>query len=280
MSFGATRLGLLIVSAMAMAMLLANCSGDSDRASGPTQAPDVIDLTHDTATAATATDSNAASAPTTAAEVIEIDDEPVVRVEGQETIDATNWLARTFMSSTTVELVWSRVDGADNYRLFRIPTADADYDAIAAGDLDGAEEIYSGRDGFGGFVDEAAPTNTFLTYILVAEVGGQNTEPRWAEALTVDDITPPAPLTGLTGTVTDDGVLLEWEPSPDDVEFAAYNVSYIDEFGELRYIGGGADVGQVSFLDDEVFEGSRTYIVTAVDFHNNVSDPGQVEITR
>lgn len=270
----------LLAVVAAATLLFGACTGGDESASNS----EVIDLREDDATASDDTAETAitdqSDAPTVSDEPVEIIDDPAVRVEGQETVDATNWLARTYMDSSSVELVWSPVEGADTYRVLRLPTSEADYDAIAAGNLEGAEEVYDDLDEFFGFVDDDVPANTFLTYILVAEVDGQLTEPRWAEALTVDDVTPPAPVTGLTFEDTTDGVLLTWEPSPDDVEFAAYNVSILEDDGQFRYIGGGADVGQVSFLDDEAFTGTRTYVVAAVDFHNNVSTPAQVEVTR
>ena len=131
-----------------------------------------------------------------------------------------------------------------------------------------------------GIIDDDVPSGEFLTYVLVAEVGEETTVPVWTEALTVDDVQPPEPITGLTATNTAEGVLLEWEPSRDNVEFAAYNVTILQPDGQLRFIGGGADIGQVSFIDDEDFTGTRTYVVSAVDFHNNVSDPGQIDVTR
>ncbi len=204
-------------------------------------------------------------------------DEPAVRVPANEgQIEATNWLARTSMDSGSVELVWSPVDGAKTYRLYRLPTAEADYDAIATGDFGNAEEIYDGSEY--GYIDRDVEAGTFLTYLIVAELDEGNTEARWTEALTVDDVTPPTAVGNLTAERTGDGVLLTWEPSSDDVEFAAYNVSLLGEDGTLEYLGGGADVGQTSFLDDDPIDGLNRYVVTAVDFHNNMSAPAQVEI--
>ncbi len=208
-----------------------------------------------------------------------IADEPAVRVptnEGQ--IEAGNWLARTYMDSSSVELVWSRVDDAETYRLYRVPTSEADYDAIDAGDVAGTELVYEGPEY--GFIDTDVEANTFFTYLIVAEVGdGTTSQPRWTEALTTDDTTPPTPITNLTAEVTDDGVLLGWDPSSDDVEFASYSVS-LRIGDQLEYIGGGADPGQTSFLDPEPFEGTRTYYVVAVDFHDNRSEAAQVDVVR
>lgn len=218
--------------------------------------------------------------PTTTTEVV-IADEPAVRIPANaEVVEASNWIARTAMTAASVELVWSPVEGASTYRLYRLPTADADYEAIATGDLGNAEEIFEANPGEYGFIDLTAPSGQFLTYLIVAELDGNPTEPRWTEALTVDDVTPPTPITGLTAAVTSEGILLEWEPSVDDVEFAAYNVQVLAPDGTAQYLGGGADVGQVSFLDTEPFDGENQYFVTAVDFHNNTSESATVTISN
>ena len=269
------------IAAVLLGLVIAACSGDSDQLA----APEIIDLREPVEDSASSQDADsdegvsddgasgdAEDAP------IEIVEEPAQRLSNNPPIEATNWVARTAMDSTSVELIWSPVEGADTYVLYRLPTAEANYDAIATGLIEGAEEIYEGPEF--GYIDDDVPEGTFLTYVLVAEVGDDRTEPRWTEALTLDDTEPPAPITGLVAADTAEGVLLEWEPSPDNVEFAAYNVSILEDNDRLRFIGGGADVGQVSFIDDEDFTGTRTYVVAAVDFHNNVSESAQVEVTR
>lgn len=203
--------------------------------------------------------------------------DPVVRAASNEgQIEATNWVARTFMDETRVDVVWSPVDDAETYRLYVVPTAQANYDAIALGDLDGTDLVYEGPEF--GFVDANVAADSFLTYVLVAEVGDATTEPRWTEALTTSDITPPTPITGLAASVADDGVLLEWEPSFDDVEFAAYSVNVLNDAGSFEYIGGGTEENQTSFIDTEAPSGSVTYLVQAFDFHDNASEFAEVTI--
>lgn len=222
------------------------------------------------------TSSDAAAAPTTTQVVVE-SDEPVVRVQVNEDEPAqTNWVARTFMDSERVEVVWSPVDGALQYQLYRLPTVDADYAAIDQGILGDATRVYEGPEF--GFIDEDVPAGQFLTYVLVAEVGEGVTTPRWTEALTVPDATPPTPIENLEATVTEDGVLLSWSPSIDDVEFAAYSVVTLVEDGTWQYIGGGSEEGQTSFLDTEPGSGINTYQVRAFDFHDNGSDPAMIEV--
>ena len=203
--------------------------------------------------------------------------DPVVRTASNDApLDVTNWVARTFMDETRVDIVWSPVDDADAYRLYVVPTAQANYEALALGDLDGTELVYEGLEF--GFVDANVPANSFLTYVLVAEVGGAFTEPRWTEALTTTDITSPTPITGLSATVTDDGVLLEWEPSFDYVEFAAYSVNVLNDTGNFEYIGGGTEENQTSFIDTEAPSGPVTYLVQAFDFHDNGSEFAEVTV--
>ncbi len=225
-----------------------------------------------------ADDSPSSTAAVETEEEIEVDGEPARRNDDNPPVDASNWVARTAMGSSFVEVVWSPVEGAESYTLLRLPTASADYDAIDTGLIEGAEEVYEGPEF--GFIDTDVPAGEFLTYVLVANLDDAMTTPRWTEALTVSDNSPPEPITGLSATEVEDGVLLEWDPSPDDVEFASYSVSILEEDGRLSYIGGGSDVGQVRFIDDEPFTGVRTYVVTAADFHNNVSEPGQIDVSR
>ncbi len=263
---------------LALMFVLAACSNNGEARADSASTADGTELSTAAESAAVtqATEPDAASsAPTIEAEPASIE-EPAVRVPANDgQIEAANWLARTAMDESSVELVWSRVDGASNYVLYRLPTVVANYDAIAAGEFDGAEEVFSGNEI--GFIDTDVPPGTFLTYFLVAELDDGFTEARWAEALTVNDVTPPTPVSDLRASVTADGVLLEWSASADNVEFAAYDVSLLTEDGRDLYIGGGADEAQTSFLDTDPIAGENRYVVVAVDFHNNRSE--RVEIT-
>jgi len=252
---------------LAVALVAAACSGDdAANAGGTTNSPvaegDSLSLAEEQGGQTGQTDPA----------------QPAVRVAGNEgLVSEGNWVARTFMDEGRVDIVWSPVEGAESYELYRLPTVEADYAAIAQGDLDGAERVYEGQE-FGFIDNEDVPANTFLTYVLVADLGGVITEPRWTETLTTTDITPPTPIAGLTGAVTDDGVLLEWQASSDDVEFAAYSVSVLGEDGGFQYIGGGADETQTLFLDNAAPNGAVTYRVQAFDFHDNGSEFAEVTI--
>ena len=249
-----------------VALVAVGCSSDSEVAGAPTVIGGLEATENEPVVSST----------TTTPPVLEPAD-PVVRAaENIEPIVESNWVARTFMDDTRVDIVWSPVDGAETYRLYRLPTVEADYEAIALGEIDGADEVYEGPEF--GFVDPNVPANTFLTYVLVAEVGDATTEPRWTEALSTRDVTPPTPITGLRGTVIDDGVLLEWEPSFDDVEFAAYSVNVFLDDGSLQYIGGGTEENQSSFIDNAAPSGSVTYLVQAFDFHDNGSEFAEVTV--
>lgn len=120
---------------------------------------------------------------------------------------------------------------------------------------------------------------TFYTYVLEVQMLEGVLSRRWTQGLAIDDTTPPTPITNLRSEMTAEGLLLSWDPSSDNVEFAAYSVSIVD--GEqLRYIGGGADVEQSSFLDTRPPAGTVTYSVQAVDFHDNRTEPATIEVTN
>lgn len=200
--------------------------------------------------------------------------EPAVRSSDNPIVEGSNWIGRGQMTDTMVELIWSEVEGDSvDYRLYRIETtAAADPDGVQ---LEADLLIYQGPETT--FTDANVVTRTFYTYLLEVDVDEQTLSRRWTSALAVTDTEPPSPIIGLMAEITPDGVLLSWEPSSDAVEFASYSVS-IDIAGELTYIGGGGDVGETSFLDDRPNEGSNTYIVQAVDFHNNRTEPVSIII--
>lgn len=206
-----------------------------------------------------------------------IDEVPVVgNIPNDEIFEATNSIGRSFMDDERVELFWTEVEDASNYVVYRLPTADADYSVIPDGQLEGTRIVYEGNDLE--YTDTDVPVDTFLTYILIAETSEGFTNPRWTEALTTPDTTPPFPIEDLTAEVTDEGVLLQWSPSGDNLEFASYNVSYISPEGVSDFLGGGADIGQTSFIDANPREGENVYVVTASDFHQNVTERLEIAI--
>ncbi len=268
------------VAVVVVSGLLAGCSSDA----GEDAVPSISELAEEAASESTESDDEstataapATTAPATSAAVVE-SDEPVVRLPvnaGDE--EPTNWVARTYMDDSRVEVVWSPVDGAEQYQLYRLLRDDADYAAIIDGVFTNAALVYEGPEY--GYIDhEDVPSGVFLTYVLVAEVDGSVSPPRWTEALTITDTEAPAPIENLEAEVTDDGVLLSWDPSADNVEFAAYNVVYLADDGSWQYIGGGGDVGQTSFLDTEPRTGSNTYQVRAFDFHDNGTEPAEITV--
>ena len=263
-----------LVSAVALFVALAGCSSDGgDPATSQVSSSEAA--TSDGAVADSTTDETGA---TDTADTAETTAEPVVRLPvNPGPTEATNWVARTYMDDSQVEIVWSPVDGAENYQLYRLLRDDADYAAIDDGVLTGATLVYEG-DQYGYIDHENVPSGVFLTYVLVAEVDGVVTVPRWTEALTVTDTTPPTPIEDLAAEVTDDGVLLSWSPSSDDIEFAAYNVVTLAADGSWQYIGGGADESQTSLIDTDPLPGVNTYEVRAFDFHDNASEPAEIQV--
>ncbi|MEM7275960.1 MAG: hypothetical protein AAF547_22985 [Actinomycetota bacterium] len=199
--------------------------------------------------------------------------DPSERVPVQPLVAGDHWLGRGTMTAGSIELFWSPVVDAEAYRLYRIVGLEGfDVTEIA---LDAERLVYEGTGS--AHVDTTVEVGSFYTYVLVVAAGGVDLDRRWAQTLAVDDVTPPAPIVGLTAERTAEGAMLTWEPSDDDVEFSSYSVSLVE--GEtLRYLGGGGDLEQVSFLDREIPAGGATYAVQAVDFHGNRTEPALITI--
>lgn len=213
--------------------------------------------------------------------VVAIDPEPVRPVPSQVSSENGHWIGVVSMSASAVEVTWSEVEGADVvYQLFRFetePSLDKENVDLDAPFVEVVDAI--------GYVDESVEPGGFYTYILRVIADDEVLTRRWTDVLAVDDTTPPTKIVELEASVTAEGVLLEWAPSSDDVEFGSYGVFRTDGGGEPQYIGGGGDVGQTSFLDTTVFgdgappDGVASYEVVAFDFHNNRSDPSVIEVT-
>jgi len=186
-----------------------------------------------------------------------------------------HWIGRNLMTSSSVELVWSEIkSNSANYRVHRFErTNGLNPDTAIFSDL---SKVYAGKATT--WTDSHVKPNQFYTYVLDVNVDGKALPRRWTEALTVDDNEAPAAITGLRAEITADGVLLSWNRSADNVEFAAYSISIVED-SHLKYIGGGADLEQTSFLDNRPQPGLITYAVVAVDFHNNRTEAAMVSVT-
>lgn len=248
---------------VALTIALGDCSSDPQPAVAPTPT---------TGSTATVWSSAPDSAPHSS--LPESGDVPT-RGQAGDPVDGGNWLGHGEMTETRVELIWSEVEGQDiNYRLYRVETeGGVDPEGL---DLGGPHSVYSGPGV--GFVDETVQPNTFYTYLPEADVDGTALSRRWTTALTVTDHEPPSPVTGLRAGTNPDGVLLRWDPSTDNVEFAPYAVSLLVD-GELRYLGGRSDPSQISFLDNRPETGPNVRVVQAVDFHDNRTEGARIEIT-
>ena len=185
-----------------------------------------------------------------------------------------HWIGRNLMTSTSVELVWSTIEGESvTYRIHRFKRNAGFNPETATFSAD--SEVYSGN--ASKWIDRDIIANQFYTYVLDAEVNGKQLPRRWTEALTADDTQAPTAITGLKANVSPQGVLLSWNKSSDNVEFAAYSVSIVEE-SRLKYIGGGADIEQTSFLDNRPRSGLVIYAVVAVDFHNNRTEAATISV--
>ncbi len=286
---------LVLLVALVLVLALAGCSSSDDprdaldtdtaQASVSTSAPTTTippapETTRSTVPAepeATVPPATDALVPTSLVEVT-ADDELVRRPEENAGTDEGNhWIGRNVMTDSSVEVVWSEVDGTSViYRVYRAPiTADLDRENIA---LTNDLLVYEGPSGVTTFVDGTVETGTFYSYLLAVDVDGTTLPRRWANALAVTDTEPPSPITNLESEIVDGEVVLRWDPSTDNVEFASYSVSLVVD-GELRYLGGGGDQAQASFVDTRPEPGTNTYSVQAVDFHNNRTEEARIEVT-
>jgi fibronectin type 3 domain-containing protein len=183
-----------------------------------------------------------------------------------------HWLGRGPMTASSIELFWAPVEAADQYNIYRVDNVsgfDSDSIPLTEDDL-----VYGGSDTV--FVDTSVEEGLFYTYIMEVQIGEELLARRWAQTLAADDTVPPEPITGLTAERTDEGILLSWNPTDDDVEFSSYSVSLV-QGDQLTYLGGGGDIEAVSFIDRNPPAGAVTYAVEAVDFHDNRTEA--VEIT-
>ena len=251
---------------VALAITIAGCTSASP--DDTTVAPEATTTTSGSTTddrpttSATTPTTAASTTPTTSAT-------PVTRGPDLPRADLGGFnIGHGVMNESVVELMWTSVDGDDVvHRVYRAPTIGTD---PATADLAEATPVYAGPDL--AVDDRTAPAGEFWTYILEIDADGVTAENRaWTSVLTVTDTTPPAEVTGLSAAVTGDGVLLRWNPADDDVEFGAYAVLLVNDDGTATYLGGGADVGLTSFLDDRPPAGAVTYRVQAVDYHDNRS---------
>ncbi len=241
-------------------------------------------------------------------------DEIVIRPEANSGNDDNNsWIGTDQMTDDGIQLVWDIADQTTStgdpiaYRVYRLPTERLNQEGWTSPEqavLTGDEFLYDVQPDDTGFTDETVETGEFYTYYLVGLAGPTEgaadaaegtadsvavVAKRWTTGLAVTDTEPPSPITDLAAEVTEDGVLLTWQPSSDNVEFASYSVSAVTADGQATYLGGGADPSQVSFLDNQPgdLDGDGTadigptidYLVEAVDFHNNRGQSATITVT-
>ncbi len=253
-----------MIAALIIAGACTSAGPDDTAGSSEPSAPASVDTIGDTTAASptTTAPSTTATTPTTSAT-------PVTRGPDLPRGDIGGFnIGHGVMNEDLVELRWTSVDAAETmHRVYRVPTVGTDPATV---DLANATLVYAGPDL--AFDDRAAPPGEFWTYVLEIDADGITGQTRaWTDVLTVTDTTPPTAITGLSAAVTSDGVLLRWNPADDDVEFGAYAVLLVNDDDTATYLGGGADVGLTSFLDDRPPSGQATYRVQAVDYHDNRS---------
>lgn len=199
---------------------------------------------------------------------------PARRVPAQESDETSHWVGHGIMTEDAIEVAWSEVEGNDvTYQIFRFDSIGLDPETVP---LD--TPIHEGM-GALGWTDGTVEAGAFYTYVMQVIADGEVLQRRWTDTLAVTDDTPPTDITGLTATVSDGEVLLAWDESADDVEFASYGVFRTDLAEEAQYVGGGADLGVTSFIDNDIpTSGEIGYEVVAVDFHGNRSTPTSITV--
>ncbi len=201
--------------------------------------------------------------------------EPARRVPSQVSSETGHWVGHGFMTEDAIEVVWSEVEGADVvYQIFRFDSIGLDRDAV--------ELVTPVHEGIGtlSWIDESVEAGEFYTYVMRVIADDEVLERRWTNTLAVTDTTPPTDITGLAATIEGGEVLLEWNPSEDDVEFGSYGVFRTDVGDEPQYVGGGGDIAVTSFIDNDLpSSGEVGYEVVAFDFHGNRSNPVAITVS-
>ncbi len=124
-------------------------------------------------------------------------------------------------------------------------------------------------------VDSTSETDALMTYRIIAamEEGNFASDPR--SGYSVDNIAPDAPAS-VVAAVSGGVVYLEWTDSDaNDLDYYAVYRSTDPEFvpGEENMIGSSEDP---EFADDVEELGDYYYAVTALDLHENESDPSEL----
>ncbi len=200
---------------------------------------------------------------------------PARRVPSQISSESSHWIGVNTMTDSEVSVVWSEVEGDDVvYQLFRFDSIGLNRDTV--------ELVTPIHEAIGvlEWTDNSVHQGNFYTYVMRVIADDEVLERRWTNTLAVTDVTPPSTIEDLAWSTTDDGILLEWSPASDDVEFGSYGVFRTDLAEEPQYVGGGGDIAVTSFLDDDIpASGEIGYEVIAYDFHGNRSEPTAVTIS-
>lgn len=277
---------LIVVALIVVALLLVACSRDqsADPVNSESGAGETTEVT--TTTVLPEQADKAANGSTTTVVASDSVVERPAAPAGPPSDPPGPWIGTSAMTDDRIEVVWAWAAGDEPeafgiYRFAHKGSLPGDPDTIT---LSTGELIFTGTDSpeqITSFNDTDVETGTFYTYILdLPATDGAAAVRRWTTGLAVTDTTPPTAVVGLVGEWNDDGVFLTWRPSTDNVEFASYSVSVVDDDGELVYLGGGADPSLANFHDPTPASNPTTYAVEAVDFHDNRTEPATITVGR
>jgi len=169
----------------------------------------------------------------------------------EESPTAPSNLEVTKVTETTVSLSWD--ESTDNVGV-------AGYDVYRDGIRVGSSTTTS-------FMDTGLSPDTGYAYFVVAYdiMRNQSESSNIVIAVTEKDTTAPTvPQNLRISSKTESSVTLVWTGSTDNVKLAGYKVFRNDE--EVGFSNG------TSFVDTEIFPGTYTYYVKAVDAYNNLSE--------
>ena len=193
--------------------------------------------------------------------------------EPQEDTGGTAWISRVNMTAESIEVTWASTDNAVEYQIHRVPLSPAPpgVEVLTAENL-----IHTATEN-GRVVDDTVEAGTQYWYgVRSLSASGDILAHAWHRADAVTDVDPPeAP--GVSATAQDGGVLVEWSVPDEGYELHAYRVLRGVDGAEPELLATTWTLDQRSFIDDDPPASEEVvYQVVALDFHWNVSSPGEV----
>ena len=262
--------------------VFAGCSSSEQTAAESASAVDPLDQQTGSVTATTVPSNSQQSDSGSAVDIAGDDSGAVTSPPAgrpsptQGETDDNFWIADIEMTSASIHLIWSEVEGVDGYEVHRLSRDEfPDAEALVLTD---ATLLWSGL--AQEHVDESVVPGERYWYVAWTVGADGAVQQRWTMADAVTDTTPPSAVTGLEVEFVDDGILLEWDQSSDNYAFDRYAIRRSHNGEQSIYYGTGWTVDQTSFIDDQLPDsGTITYEVIATDFHGNLAEAATASLT-